>query len=140
MRKTIAFIILAVSLYACGSKKNVAEIRLGTEKTIAYQSLGNGVAAISLTLYKNNTFKLHFKSIPQPETNEKPVKHSEIGTYIGEGDWKTLQFVTNDFDAYALFDPQYSNPDEIKVLNENTVKINTAKQTLNIWGVLCERE
>jgi len=140
MHKTIIILLLAVAVSSCGSKKEVAEVKLGTEQTVAYKSLGNGVAAISLFFFKNNTFQLNFKSIPQPESNDKPVVRSEKGSYTGEGDWKTLQFLSDGFDATALFDEQYNNPDEVEVLGENMVKVNTAQEAITIWGVLCERE
>lgn len=141
MFKKYFFVVLVLSLLtACGSKKQITEVTLGTEQTVAYKSLGNGVAAISLLFFKNKTFQLNFKSIPQPETNDKPVVRSEKGTYTGEGDWKTLQFLSKGFDATALFDAQYNNPDEVEVLDKNRVKVNTAQQTITIWGIVCERE
>ncbi len=140
MRTIITIILLTAVVTSCGSKKDIAEVTIGSEQTVAYKSLGNGVAAISLVFFKNNTFQLNFKSIPQPETNDKPVVRSEKGTYTGEGSWKTLQFLSNGFDATALFDAQYNNPDEVEVLNENKVKVNTAEQAITIWGILCERE
>ncbi|WP_339698514.1 hypothetical protein [uncultured Marixanthomonas sp.] len=141
MFKKYLLVIIVLSLFtACGSKKQIAEVTLGTEQTLAYKSLGNGVAAISLLFFKNNTFQLNFKSIPQPETDDKPVVRSEKGTYTGEGNWKTLQFLSNGFDATALFDAQYNNPNEVEVLSENTVKVNTDEQAITIWGILCERE
>ena len=140
MRTIITIILLTAVVTSCGSKKNIAEVTLGTEKTVAYKSLGNGVAAISLVFFKNNTFQLNFKSIPQPETNDKPVVRSEKGRYTAEGNWKTLQFLSKGFDATALFDAQYNNPDEVKVVSENSVKINTDEQAITIWGVLCEKE
>ncbi len=140
MHKIITIVLLAVLVTSCGSKRKVAKVKLGTEQTVAFKSLGNGVAAISLILFKNNTFQLNFKSIPQPESNDKPIVRSEEGTYNGEGNWKTLQFLNNGFDATALFDAQYNNPEEVELVNENTVKVNTAQQAITIWGVLCERE
>ena len=140
MRNSIAILLLSVLVTSCGSKKKVAEVTLGTEQTVAYTSLGNGVAAISLLFFKNNTFQLNFKSIPQPETNDKPVERSEVGTYTNEENWKTLQFLSKGFDATALFDAQYNNSNEVEVLSEKTVKVNTDEQTITIWGILCERE
>tara|TARA_R100001369_G_C3318313_1_gene168513 strand:+ start:659 stop:1084 length:426 start_codon:yes stop_codon:yes gene_type:complete len=141
MFKKYFLVVILLSLFtACGSKKQTAEVTLGTEQTVAYKSLGNGVAAISLLFFKNNTFQLNFKSIPQPETNDKPVVRSEKGTYIGEGNWKTLQFLSKGFDATALFDAQYNNPNEVEVLDKNRVKLNTEEQAITIWGILCERE
>ncbi|PVW13556.1 hypothetical protein [Marixanthomonas spongiae] len=139
MRNILTIILLAVAVSSCGSKKKTAEVTLGTKQTVAYKSLGNGVAAISLLLFENNTFQLNFKSIPQPETNDKPVERSEKGTYTGEGHWKTLQFLSKGFDASALFDAQYNNPDEVEVLGKNKVKVNTAQQTITIWGIVCEQ-
>ena len=137
MWKYLAVLGLLITISSCGSKKTVMN---ASKETISYKSLGNGVASISLQLFENNTFKFDFKSIPQPDTDEKTIKISEKGTYTNDGDWKTLHFKKPKFSLAAIFDKQYSNGSDFMVVNEETVKINTAKNALPIWGVVCEKQ
>ncbi len=145
MWKNILIITMVCTFISCGSSKKGVntskeskEIVLGNE-SLSYNSLGNGVALISLKLYDNNTFKFDFKSIPQPETDEKAVFISEKGTYTSEGAWKTLNFKNPKFSLAAIFDTDFAQGKEFKVLDEENVKINTAKKSLSIWGVVCEK-
>ncbi|SDX15014.1 hypothetical protein [Aequorivita viscosa] len=145
MWKNILIIAMVCTFISCGSSKKGVntskeskEIVLGNE-SLSYNSLGNGVALISLKLYDNNTFKFDFKSIPQPETDEKAVLISEKGTYTSEGAWKILNFKNPKFSLAAIFDTDFAQGKEFKVLDEENVKINTAKKSLSIWGVVCEK-
>ena len=102
MWKNLILIGLVILLSSCGAKrkglealKESKEVILGKSEAVSYKSLGNGVASISLQLFENNTFKFDFKSIPQPESTEKPVVISEKGTYISDGNWKILSFKKN---------------------------------------------
>ncbi len=146
MWKNIVIIGMVFAFVSCGTSKKGVDaskesngIVLG-KQNLAYQSLGNGVAAISLKLYDNNTFKFDFRSIPQPETDEKEVIISEKGTYTSEGGWKTLSFKDPKFSLAAIFDTDFAQGADFKVLDENNVKINTSKKSLSIWGVVCEKE
>src|SRR5690606_24823577 len=109
-------------------------------ETLAYKSLGNGVASISLQLFENNTFKFDLKSIPQPNTEERPFVISEKGTYTSDGSWKILNFKNPEFSLAAIFDKNYSGAADFKVIDEDNVKINSAKNVLPIWGVICEKQ
>ncbi|MDP2688059.1 MAG: hypothetical protein Q8O62_12605 [Aequorivita sp.] len=147
MWKNIIIIGLLITIFSCGSKKtavenseNSKEVVVGKINTVSYKSLGNGVASISLQLFENDTFKFDLKSIPQPGENEKPVKISEKGTYITEGNWKILNFNNPKFSLAAIFDKQYSNASDFQVIDNEKVKINTAKNALPIWGVVCEKQ
>ncbi len=147
MWKKIILIALVITLSSCGAKrkgveasKESKEVVLGKSEAISYKSLGNGVASISLELYKNNTFKFDFNSIPQPDTDEKPVKISEKGTYTSDGDWKTLNFKNPKFLLSAIFDSQFASAADFKVIDKENVKINTSKTALPIWGVVCEKQ
>lgn len=146
MWKNVLIVAMVFTFISCGtSKKKVEaskqpkEIVLGNQ-TISYQSLGNGVASISLKLYDNDTFKFDFKSIPQPGTDEKVVKISEKGTYTSEGSWKTLHFIEPKFSLAAIFDTDFGAGKEFKVLDQENVKVDTSKKSLSIWGVVCDRE
>ncbi|MDC8001589.1 hypothetical protein POV26_11110 [Aequorivita todarodis] len=147
MFKKIILLTVVLFLSSCGAKrkgveasKDSKEIVLGKSEAVAYKSLGNGVASISLHLFENNTFKFDFKSIPQPGTDEKPIKISEKGTYTSDGNWKTLNFKKPKFSLAAIFDENYSGAADFKVIDKEHVKINTAKNALPIWGVVCEKQ
>ncbi len=147
MWKNIILIGLIISLSSCGAKrksveasKDSKEIVLGKSEAVSYKSLGNGVASISLQLFENNTFKFDFKSIPQPDTNEKVVKISENGTYTSEGNWKILNFKSPKFSLAAIFDKQFGDSTFFKIIDKENVKINTSKNALPIWGVVCEKQ
>lgn len=140
-------IALVISLSSCGTKrkgmevsKDSKEIVLGKSEAVSYKSLGNGVASISLKLFENNTFKFDFKSIPQPESTEKPVVISEKGTYTVDGNWKILNFKNPKFSLAAIFDNTYAGAADFRVIDAENVKINTSKNTLSIWGVVCEKQ
>lgn len=147
MWKKIILIALVIALSSCGAKrkgveasKESKEVVLGKSEAVSYKSLGNGVASISLQLFENNTFKFNFNSIPQPDTNEKPVKISEKGTYTSDGNWKTLNFKNPKFSLAAIFDKEYAGAADFQVLDKENVKINTSKNALPIWGVVCEKQ
>ena len=136
MWRYFVIIGVVVSLSSCGAKK----IKLGKVETHSYQSIGNGVAGITLKLYENNTFKFDLKSIPQPESKEKSIKISEIGTYTSEGNWRVLNFKDPKFSLQAIFDPQFGDASYYKVIDKEHVRVNTSKEMLPIWGVVCEKE
>src|SRR5690554_2957845 len=145
MWKNIIIVTMVFTFISCGTSrkgvdasKDSKEIVLGKEM-LSYNSLGNGVALISLKLYDNNTFMFDFKSILQPETDEKEVKISEKGTYTSEGAWKKLNFKDPEFSLAAIFDTDFAQGEEFKVLDEEHVKIDTSRKSLSIWGVVCEK-
>ena len=153
MWKNIILIVFLVFMSSCGSKKatvkssreskevvRTEEIVLGKTTSVSYKSLGNGVASISLQLFENDTFKFDFKSIPQPETDEKPIIISEKGTYTSDGNWKTLNFKKQEFSLAAIFDKNFADAAYFKVIDKENVKINTSKSALPIWGVICEKQ
>ncbi|CAM3428561.1 hypothetical protein [Aequorivita lipolytica] len=147
MWRNIMIIGLLIALSSCGAKrkgvdasKESKEVVLGNIEAVSYKSLGNGVASISLKLFENNTFKFDFKSIPQPDTEEKPIVISEKGTYTSEGNWKILNFKNPKFSLAAIFDKNFSGAADFRVIDETNVKINTSKNVLPIWGVVCEKQ
>lgn len=147
MWKNLVLIALVCTVTACGSKKTAVttskeskSIRLGKNEVLAYESLGNGVASIAIRFYENNTFKFNFKSIPQPGTDNKPIKISEKGTYTTNGNWRILEFKKPKFSLAAIFDPQFASASDYQVIDAERVKINASKNTLPIWGVVCEKQ
>lgn len=144
--KIIAVVFLMIFV-SCGSKnivvkdsKESEKTVLGKSRTLSYESLGNGVATISLQLYENDTFKFDFESIPQPGTDEKALVISEKGKYTSEGAWKTLHFKNPKFSLASIFDANYGAGNEFKMVDKNSVKINTEKSSITIWGVVCEKQ
>ncbi|MEH6764955.1 hypothetical protein [Aequorivita antarctica] len=147
MLKNILILGLLITISSCGSKKTAVqaskdskEVVLGKSEAVSYKSLGNGVASISLQLFENNTFKFDFKSIPQPDTDDKTITISEKGTYTTDGNWKTLNFKNPKFSLASIFDANYAGAADFRVIDKENVKINTAKNALPIWGVVCEKE
>src|SRR5690606_10795091 len=146
MWKNTIIVAMLFTLVSCGTSRKGVDASKASDaivlgkQTLSYNSLGNGVALISLKLFDNNTFQFDFKSIPQPETDEKEVKISEKGTYASEGTWKTLNFKDPKFSLAAIFDTDFAAGTDFKVLDNENVKINTAKKSLSIWGVVCEKK
>jgi len=155
MRKILTILSLAILLASCGSKKTSAEkngntisrssdtskkIKLGKSEMLTYESLGNGVASISLHMYENNTFKFNFKTVAEPEEGQEPIKIYEVGTYETQGDWTTLSFYNPKASLEPIFDSTYGNKNDYKVVDPKTVKINTSKNSISIWGIVCEKK
>lgn len=136
MYRKLIVLVVVLAAVSCGNNG----ITLGKTEVVGYQSLGNGVADISLKLYENQTFLLKLESLSQPEIDEKPIEISEIGTYTSEGAWKTLHFKNQKFSLDAIFDEQFLSYNEFIVIDESKVKIDTTKEVIPIWGVLCERK
>lgn len=153
MLKKAVFLLCVVLFASCGAKKkaansvagttaNVSEktskVRLGNE-TFAYKSLGNGVASIAIQFYDNDTFQFQFISIPQPGSGDEYAEILEKGNYTTNGAWRTITFQNPSFSVASLFDSEYSTGDDFKVIDEQSVAINTAKKTISVWGVVCEK-
>lgn len=147
--KFLLILISMVLLSSCGSKKAVIESSKGngskTEiksegQNISYKSLGNDLATISLEFKKDNSFIFNMNGFGDEEEDAKPIVIVEKGKYTSEGVWKTLVFNKPKFDLAAVFDSKYASADAFKVIDNETVKINTSKEALPIWGVLCERQ
>src|SRR5690554_7750667 len=88
MIRKLLILAVVLTVSACGNNK----ITLRKTEVVNYHSLGNGVADISLKLYDNETFLFKLESLAQPESDDEPIKISEIGTYSSDGGWKTLHF------------------------------------------------
>ena len=152
MWKNIILIALVIGISSCGSKKTVVDSdKTKTKKEIvstvkgvdmAYQSLGNDMGSIYLELFENNTFKFKMKIFPS-EDDDSESKTTNIdtkGTYTNDGSWKILHFKNPKFSLAAIFDPQFANTSYFEVLDKERVRINTSKNTLPIWGVICEKQ
>lgn len=136
MVRKLLILSVVITLCACGNKG----ITLGKTEVIAYESLGNGMAEISLKFYENNTFLFDLKSIPQPEIDDKSIKISEIGTYTTDGSWHQLNFQNQKFNLRAIFDEDFLDSNEFQVVDDFTVRINTSQKVIPIWGIACEKK
>lgn len=154
MWKNVVLIVLVIAVSSCGSKKSSVEAEknvavvdvkenvdtsVGTD--VSYKSLGNDMGDIALQLFKDNTFKFKMKIFASEDDDDtKTTTIDTKGTYKNDGDWKILNFKKPKFSLAAIFDSQYGGPSHFQVIDEETVKINTAKNALPIWGVLCEKQ
>lgn len=108
---------------------------------MAYKSLGNDMGSIHLQLFENNTFKFNMKVFASEDDDDgKSTNIDTKGTYTNDGDWKILSFKNPKFSLAAIFDSQYGDASYFKVLDNQTVKINTSKEALPVWGIVCEKQ
>src|SRR5690554_4273316 len=128
MYRKLIVLVVVLALVSCGNNG----ITLGKTEVVGYQSLGNGVADISLKLYENQTFIFKLESLLQPESDDKPIKISEIGTYTSDGGWKMLNFKNQEFSLDAIFDKQFLRYNEFEVIDGSNVKIDTTKEVIPI--------
>lgn len=145
MYKYLIVLVMALTMVSCGAlkvrtSKESSAVVLGKTEVVTYHSIGNGVADISLKLYENDTFLFDMTSIPQPDTKDRPLTISEKGTYTSHGSWRHLNFKDPKFSLVALFDDQFSTGNDFKMIDKQNVKINTAKESISIWGVVCEKQ
>lgn len=107
---------------------------------VSYNSLGNDLAMVQLDLKKDNTFTLRFKSVSPPEGETKPLRLNFEGRYNTEDNWQVLMFEDYNFKAAEVFLPEDARKDEFVVVRDNVVKINSNKETLTLWGIVCEKQ
>ncbi|MBC3846977.1 hypothetical protein H8K90_11345 [Winogradskyella echinorum] len=155
MRKPI-FLVLILMVFSCQSKKSEktqnAELNTETEiikpeslvlnDIVVYLSGDNDLALIKLTLIPNGTFDFYMSIYPEPMQDAKP--ESDIinfnGTWSGNGKTVLLNFAERKKDTLNLndlFDSNYKEGNEFKVINQNTVEIDYSLGKLNIWGISC---
>jgi hypothetical protein len=107
------------------------------DNCLVYQSTANGVAEILLTLKPNRKFTFYMRIIPQPMTEEKESIVKASGKWSKRGNWMRLVFRGKKVILNALFDKNYANNNEFKIIDERTVDLNTQLDVLTIWGVPC---
>lgn len=108
--------------------------------TIIFQSGSNGLADIKLVIIPDGNFAFHMRTIPQPMTEEEEVIINSTGTWLKKDNWIILDFIKNkSFFLKAVFDSNYADENEFKVINESTVAINITLKQLYIWGVACDK-
>jgi hypothetical protein len=155
MRKSI-FLLLILIAHSCQKKKSekTQSTELNTETevikseklmlndTIVYLSGDNDLALIKLTLIPNGTFDFYMSIYPEPMQNAEPESDiiNSNGTWIGNEKTVLLNFSERKKDTLNLndlFDSNYKEENEFKVIDQNTVEIDYTLDKLNIWGIGC---
>ncbi|MEP5934399.1 MAG: hypothetical protein ABJ218_04730 [Winogradskyella arenosi] len=157
MRKPI-FLVLILIVFSCQNKKSEktksTELKAGMEMiepeslvlndTVVYLSENNDLALIELTLVPNGTFDFYMSIYPEPMQDTEPESDiiNSYGTWSGKGKTVLLNFAERNKDTLnlnALFDSNYKEGNEFKVINKNTVEIDFSLDQLNIWGISCRK-
>ena len=155
MRKPI-FLVLILIAFSCQSKKSekTQNAELNTESeiikpenlvlkdTVVYLSGDNDLALIKLTLIPNGTFDFYMSIYPEPMQDTEPESDiiNSNGTWSGNGKTVSLNFAERNKETLNLndlFDSNYKQGNEFKVINQNTVEIDYSLDKLNIWGISC---
>ncbi|MEP0463400.1 MAG: hypothetical protein ABJP52_09770 [Flavobacteriaceae bacterium] len=157
MRKPI-FLVLILIFFSCQSKKSEktqnSELNTETEiikpeslvlnDTVVYLSGDNDLALIKLTLIPNGTFDFYMSIYPEPMRDAEPESDiiNSNGTWSGNGKTVLLNFAERKKDTLNLndlFNSNYKEGNEFKVINQNTVEIDYSLGKLNIWGISCHK-
>jgi hypothetical protein len=157
MRTTI-FLVLILIVFSCQKKKSEkthnAELNTETEiieseklvlnDTIVYLSGDNDLALIKLTLIPNGTFDFYMSIYPEPMQESEPESDIINANGIWSGNEKTvlLNFAERKKDTLNLndiFDSNYKEGNEFKVISKNTLEIDYSLDKLNIWGISCHK-
>ncbi|MEM6892479.1 MAG: hypothetical protein AAF554_02235 [Bacteroidota bacterium] len=142
MRKTILLVLILIIL-CCQNKKSenpqntesnremelIEPKKLVLNDTVVYLSGDNDLALIKLTLIPNGTFDFYMSIYPKPMQDADPKSDiiNSNGTWSGEEKTVSLNFVKRKKDTLNLndlFDSNYKQGDEFKVIDQNTVEIN----------------
>ena len=159
MKKAIILVLILIIL-SCQNKKSEksknAELNAETEiikteklvlnDTIVYLSGDNDLALVKLTLIPKGTFDYYMSIYPEItlETENEVETENEIinlkGTWSGNGKTISLNFENrelNNINLNDIFDSNYKEGNEFKVIDKNTVEIDYSLEKLNIWGISC---
>lgn len=157
MKKSI-FLVLIIIVFSCQNKKSekTQNVELNTETeiikpeklvfndTIVYLSGNNDLALIKLTLIPNGTFDFYMSIYPEPLQGAEPESDiiNSNGIWSGNGKTVLLNFAERKKDTLNLndlFDSNYKEGNEFKVIDQNTVEIDYTLDKLNIWGISCHK-
>jgi hypothetical protein len=143
MNKTL-LAILTIFLLSCGADKTAADKTKkveskATTESHQFRSVANGTADIRLDLNSDQTFSFHMRTIPQPMEDEEETIINSTGTWTEEKYWAKLTFINDAPILNAVFDLQYADENQFKLIDDNSVAINVRTDVLKIWGVTCER-
>ena len=157
MRTTI-FLVVILIIFSCQKQTSEkdqntvlnTEIEITNPKkselndTIIYLSDNNDLALIKLTLFPNRTFDFYMSIFPEPMEDSK----TESDIINAKGFWSrdeetvSLNFTErkkNTLNLNALFDSNFKENNEFKVINKNTVEIDYSLEKLNVWGISCRK-
>ena len=108
--------------------------------TIFYKSEANGLAEIQLAIFPNKTFNYTMQIIPQPlENEEEESVINSKGTWSENNSWIRLKFQNEEMSLKAIFDLNYADKNQFKLIDEKTVDLNINLTEIMIWGVLCRK-
>ncbi len=110
------------------------------ENPIIYQSGANGLANIRLTINPNGKFDYFMQTIPQPMTDDEAVIINSSGKWTKKDNWVQLTFLKNKPILSAVFDTNYADTNQFKLIDTNTIEINIDKKGISIWGIECNQE
>lgn len=152
--KKISFIVLLILIISCNSKSlkktslaDKSELQISSElvqekiinDTISYKSGANGLAEIELKIFPNQTFEYYMRIIPQPMENEDESIINSKGTWTENNSWIRMKFQNKEISLTALFDLNYADKNQFKLIDEKNVDLNITLDEIMIWGVLCEK-
>ncbi len=142
MKNTLLFIALIITACTSTTKLKDNSIKGYNFKDIkgsvlVYQSAANGVAYILLNIKLDHSFTLYMRIIPQPMSNDKESIINTSGKWSKQGNWTRLTFRKKKLSVSALFDRNYADENEFKIIDEKTIDINDNLNELTIWGVPC---
>jgi hypothetical protein len=102
-----------------------------------YQSVSNGIADLNIKLNDDSSFKFSMKILASDQDPEEQLHFT--GAWNEDSNYYNLMFKENRPDLKALFDLNYAESDEFKIVNDSTISINKNKKVIMIWGIACEK-
>jgi hypothetical protein len=137
MRKPI-FLVLILIIFSCQSKKSEkpqnAELNTETEIIKPENIILNDTVVYYMSIYP----ELTLENETETETENDIINLN--GTWSGNGKTISLRFANRKKDTINLndiFDVNYKEGHEFKVIDQNTVEIDYSLEKLNIWGISC---
>lgn len=138
----LSFLLLLVSSSLSAWSLNPGPPQTRTAKVLAvWESGGNGMAEIKLTIYKNHRFKFYMHILPtmgEAESKEDTVQSK--GTWKHSDGWTILKFKNKSIQLENLFGPKTVRDGRCEVLPKHKVKFGGMPKTLRIWEIKCQQK
>ena len=135
------FMIGLFMLFSCNSIRLNENYSLKKEikNAIVYESSPNGSAEIKLDITPNGSFTLYMMIYPETGYDEEYSLINYSGKWIKIKNKIRLEFSKgeNINDIFCIDRQNYEKG--LIILNKNTVEISINSDTINIWGIRCER-
>lgn len=112
------------------------------KERIVYKSISNGLVEIKLSIEIDHSFVFFMRIQPQALDEDKDKEETIInvtGIWEYNKKWIRLKFPKDKFLMRAVFDINYADENQFKLINKAEVDINSNLETLRICGVLCDR-